>query len=41
MTTLKSTPGECNLKKEDTLFIAVDWIVKPAFCLFKLCPEVV
>ena len=29
------------LAKEDTLFIAVAWIVKPAFRLFKLCPEVV
>ena len=29
------------LAKEDTLFIAVAWIVKPAFRLFKLCPEVI
>jgi hypothetical protein len=32
---------ERNLQKEETLFIAVAWIVKPAFRLFKLCPEVV
>jgi hypothetical protein len=32
---------ERQLKKEDALFIAVAWIVKPAFRLFKLCPEVV
>ena len=32
---------ERNMKKEDALFIAVAWIVKPAFRLFKLCPEVV
>ncbi len=29
------------MNKEDALFIAVAWIVKPAFRLFKLCPEVV
>jgi hypothetical protein len=29
------------LQKEEALFIAVAWIVKPAFQLFKLCPEVV
>jgi hypothetical protein len=29
------------LNNEDVLFIAVAWIVKPAFRLFKLCPEVV
>jgi hypothetical protein len=29
---------ERNLDNEDTLFIGVAWIVKPAFCLFKLCP---
>ena len=32
---------ERNMNKEDALFIAVAWIVKPAFRLFKLCPEVV
>ncbi len=32
---------ECNLRKNDALFIAVAWISKPVFCLFKLCPEVV
>ncbi len=32
---------ERNLQKEKALFIAVAWIVKPAFRLFKLCPEVV
>jgi hypothetical protein len=32
---------ERNLQKEEALFIAVMWIVKPAFRLFKLCPEVV
>ena len=32
---------ERNVGKKDALFIAVAWIVKPAFCLFKLCPEVV
>jgi hypothetical protein len=32
---------EQDLSKEDALFIAVAWIVKPAFQLFKLCPEVV
>ena len=32
---------ECNLSQKDALFITVAWIVKPAFCLFKLCPEVV
>ncbi len=29
------------LQKEEALLIAVAWIVKPAFRLFKLCPEVV
>ena len=29
------------LVKDDSLFIGVAWIVKPAFRLFKLCPEVV
>jgi hypothetical protein len=29
------------LQKEEALFIAVAWIVKPAFRLFKLCPEMV
>jgi hypothetical protein len=29
------------LQKKEGLFIAVAWIVKPAFRLFKLCPEVV
>ena len=29
------------LMKDDSLFIGVAWIVKPAFRLFKLCPEVV
>ncbi len=29
------------LLKDDSLFIGVAWIVKPAFHLFKLCPEVV
>jgi hypothetical protein len=29
------------LQKEEALLIAVAWIVKPAFQLFKLCPEVV
>ncbi len=29
------------LQKEEALFIAVAWIVKPAFQLFNLCPEVV
>jgi hypothetical protein len=33
--------AEQNLQKEEALFIAVAWIVKPAFRLFKLCPEVV
>jgi hypothetical protein len=33
--------SERNLQKEQALFIAVAWIVKPAFRLFKLCPEVV
>jgi hypothetical protein len=33
--------SEQNLQKEEALFIAVAWIVKPAFRLFKLCPEVV
>ncbi len=33
--------SERNLQKEEALFIAVAWIVKPAFRLFKLCPEVV
>ncbi len=32
---------EQNLQKEEALFIAVASIVKPAFRLFKLCPEVV
>ncbi len=32
---------EQNLQKEEALFIAFAWIVKPAFRLFKLCPEVV
>ena len=32
---------ERNVGKKDALFIAVAWIVKPAFRLFKLCPEVV
>jgi hypothetical protein len=32
---------ERNLSKNDALFLAVTWIVKPAFHLFKLCPEVV
>jgi hypothetical protein len=32
---------ERNLDNEDTLFIGFAWILKPAFCLFKLCPEVV
>ena len=31
---------ERKLSENDALFIAVAWIVKPAFCLFKLCPEV-
>ena len=30
-----------HLDREDILFIGVAWIVKPAFRLFKLCPEVV
>jgi hypothetical protein len=29
------------LQKEEALFTGVAWIVKPAFQLFKLCPEVV
>jgi hypothetical protein len=33
--------SERNLQKEEALFIAVAWIVKPAFRLFKLCPKVV
>ncbi len=33
--------NERKLHKEDTLFVGVAWIVKPAFHLFKLCPEVV
>jgi hypothetical protein len=33
--------SEQNLQKEEALFIAVAWIVKPAFQFFKLCPEVV
>ena len=32
---------ERSLHKDDALFIAVAWIVKPAFRLFKLCPEVI
>jgi hypothetical protein len=32
---------EQNLQKEEALFIAVAWIVKPAFRLFKLCPGVI
>ena len=32
---------ERSLYKEDALFIAVAWIVKPAFRLFKLCLEVI
>ena len=32
---------ERKLNNVDALFIAVAWIVKPAFRLFKLCPEVV
>ena len=32
---------ERKLNNVNALFIAVAWIVKPAFCLFKLCPEVV
>ena len=32
---------ERSLHKEDALFIAVAWIVKPALKLFKLCPEVI
>ena len=32
---------ERNLSKKDALFIAVAWIVKPAFRLFKLCTEVI
>ncbi len=32
---------EGNLSKNDAIFIAVAWIVKPAFRFFKLCPEVV
>jgi hypothetical protein len=31
--------SERYLQKEEALFIAVAWIVKPAFRLFKLCPE--
>jgi hypothetical protein len=33
--------SELYLQKEGALFIAVAWIVKLAFRLFKLCPEVV
>ncbi len=33
--------SELNLQKKEALFIAVAWIMKPAFRLFKLCPEVV
>ncbi len=32
---------KCNLTRSNALFIAVTWTVKPAFQLFKLCPEVV
>ncbi len=31
--------SEQNLQKEEALFIAVAWIVKPAFRWFKLCPD--
>jgi hypothetical protein len=33
--------SERYLQMEEALFIAVAWIVKPAFGLFKFCPEVV
>ncbi len=33
--------SEWCLQKEEALFIAVAWIVKPAFQLFKSCPDVV
>ncbi len=33
--------SERNLQKEEALFIAVAWIVKPSFRLSKLCPDVV
>ena len=32
---------ERNLSINKNLFIAVAWVVKPAFCLFMLCPEVI
>jgi hypothetical protein len=32
---------EHNLRKNNALFIAIAWISKPAFRLFKLCPEVI
>ncbi len=32
---------ERQLNQSDGLFIAVAWILKPAFCFFMLCPEVV
>jgi hypothetical protein len=32
---------ERKLNKTDGLFIGVAWILKPAFCFFMLCPEVV
>jgi hypothetical protein len=40
-TQINTERTERNLQKEEGLFIAVAWIVKPAFRLFKLCPEVI
>jgi hypothetical protein len=40
-TQINEERSERNLQNEQALFIAVAWIVKPAFQLFKLCPEVV
>jgi hypothetical protein len=39
--TIQDERCERNLTKTDALFIAVAWTCKPAFRLFKLCPEVV
>jgi hypothetical protein len=40
-TQINEERSERNLQKKEALFIALAWIVKPAFRLFKLCPEVV
>ena len=37
----KNEREEKNLKKKDVLFIAIAWLVIPAFRFFMLCPEVI